>query len=110
MEKREIRSPLKENVQLKRVRTDDPLLVPIRRVTPVKLVPIQPTPQMVDTSSSSEITTKARRSLGGDFNKKEHICHLVKNVRYYFSLFFGNGSRSYIKNQKNFKSIFCIFV
>lgn len=91
MEKREMMSPLKENVQVKRVRTDDPLLVPIRRVTTVKLVPIQPTPQMVDTSSSSEITTKARRSLGDDFNKKEHIYHLVKNVRYYFSLFLEMG-------------------
>lgn len=83
MEKREMRSPLKENVQVKRVRTnqtDDLLLVPIRRVTPVKLVPIQPAPQMVDTSSSSVITSKARRSLGGDFSKKVHICHLVKKM------------------------------
>lgn len=83
MEKREMRSPLKENVQVKRVRTnqiDDLLLVPIRRVTPVKLVPNQPAPQMVDTSSSSVITSKARRSLEGDFSKKVHICHLVKNM------------------------------
>uniref|UniRef100_K1RIV3 Uncharacterized protein n=1 Tax=Magallana gigas TaxID=29159 RepID=K1RIV3_MAGGI len=68
-----MRSPLKENVQVKRVRTNQTdvlLLVPIRRVTPVKLVPIQPAPQMVDTSSSSVITSKARRSLGGDFSKK----------------------------------------
>lgn len=89
-----MRSPLKENVQVKRVRTnqtDDLLLVPIRRVTPVKLVPIQPAPQMVDTSSSSVITSKARRSLGGDFSKKVHICHLVKNVWYCFSLFLDMG-------------------
>lgn len=91
-----MRSPLKENVQVKRVRTnqtDDLLLVPIRRVTPVKLVPIQPAPQMVDTSSSSVITSKARRSLGGDFSKKVHICHLVKNVRYCFSLFLDMGPK-----------------
>ncbi|XP_056001590.1 uncharacterized protein LOC130048623 [Ostrea edulis] len=64
-EKREIRSPFKENTDVKRVRPDDPLLVPIRRVIPVKLVELQ--------SASANVivnTNKARRCLGGGFLKQ----------------------------------------
>ncbi|XP_048770593.2 uncharacterized protein LOC125676812 [Ostrea edulis] len=66
IEKREIRSPFKENTDVKRVRPDDPLLVPIRRVMPVKLVQLQP-------ASANVIVNKARRSLGGDFLKQVYV-------------------------------------
>ncbi|XP_056005091.1 uncharacterized protein LOC125654936 [Ostrea edulis] len=73
IEKREIRSPFKENTDVKRVRPDDPLLVPIRRVMPVKLVQLQP-------ASANVIVNKARRSLGGDFLKQVAI--KVTNKKY----------------------------